>query len=270
MYIVAVTRWGRPLQEEIADLSALLGMQPYDLRLRLAGPLPVVVARLSDPERARDLLGKLRERGHGAVACDGDKILASDRMMTPRTFELGETSMTVIEPTQRTDRIPYSQLLALVHARLETETRLTTTSESRKFSAGRAVMTGGIVFSKKVSKQVRDQESEYEQVMYLFRRSGKDHLILRQNVLRYSGLGSEIGHSTAENFSRLVKAIRKRAPEALYDDRLLTRKRRSTVDSMSKTKADRNRSVESVSTSNVQETDLAAYLIAVAHHGGQL
>jgi hypothetical protein len=272
MYIIAVTRWGKPFEEEITDLARLLDAHPYDLRLKLAGRLPVVLARLPDAEQARKLLATLRERTHGAVACDGDKILSSERMVTPRTFEIGEASVTVDDPTREPEPLAYSDLLALVHARIETETRITTTSQSRKFSMGRAVMTGGVVLTKKVSKQSRSMENDFEQVLYVFRRSAADPVLLRQNTLRYSGLGSAVGHSSMENFSLLIRTLRERAPQALYDNRLLQRRRQPTMDTLRKggsnTKA--NLSIESISNSNANEVDLAAYLVALAHHAGQL
>ena len=137
---------------------------------------------------------------------------------------------------------------------------------------GRAVMTGGVVLTKKVSKQSRDKESSFEQVMYVFRRSAADPVLLRQNTLRYSGLGSAVARSSPENFSLLIRALRERAPQALYDNRLLTRRRRPTVDRIRKGKSDAgsNLSIESISASNAHEVDLAAYLIALAHHAGQL
>jgi len=260
------------MDQEVAGLSRVLGVQPYDLRLRLSGPLPVILAWFSDAEKARNLLKGLRERGHGAVACDGDKIQPSNQMMTPRTFEFQVTSLKVNTHGQPPDIIAFSELLALVHAQIENEIQNTTTEKSRKFSVGRAIMTGGMVLTKKTSKQVSGHEGEFEQVLYVFKKSSKEPFIFRQNTLRYLGLGSEIGQSTVENFTRLVKTLRQHAPEALYDNRLLTRRRRSTVDSVSKSKpsATKNVTVERISISNTAETDLASYLIALAHLRGQL
>ena len=70
MYVVAITRWAQPLEQEAVVLAPLLGMAAYDLKLRLAGPLPAVFARAPELARARELLAALRARGHGAVACD--------------------------------------------------------------------------------------------------------------------------------------------------------------------------------------------------------
>ena len=52
MFIVAVTRWGPGLDQQLPELAAQLGMFPYDLRARLAGPLPVIVARVHEREAA--------------------------------------------------------------------------------------------------------------------------------------------------------------------------------------------------------------------------
>ncbi len=272
MYVVALTRWGRPLDQELQELARLLQAQPYDLRMRLTGPLPVVVSRLSEAAEARALLEKLRERGHGVVACDGEKLLASEQMITPRSFELDEEGVALDDPARPPERVLYSTVLALIHAQLEIETRTTATSQKRKFSAGRAIITGGLVVTKKVTRESRDQQNEYEQVLYLFRKSSTHPIILRQNALRYDGLGRELGHSSVENFSRLIGTLRERAPGALYDDRLLTRRRRAVPQAVTKSKSltKSNVSIEAAASSNASETDLAAYLVALAHHGGQL
>jgi hypothetical protein len=272
VYIVAITRLGRPLDDGLAELSELLGMQPYDLRLRLAGVPPFVVAAFADAEEARRLMATLRERSHGSVACDVDFIPSSDTMISPRSFELGDHDIAVADPERGPVRIPYAAILALLHAQLEFEGRRTTTTTSRKLSVGRAVMTGGLLISKKVSKEQCDVDNEYEQVLYVIRKNGRDPVVLRQNRLTYSGLGERIGHSSVESFANLVAELRERAPEALYDARLLTRRRRSILEGVQKRQslANRNRSTREISSSNSFETDLAAHIIAVAHLRGQL
>lgn len=272
MYLVAITRWGRPLDQELADLSAITGVQPYDLRLRLLGALPVVVAGFSDTEEARRLMTTLKARTHGAVAIDLDKIPSVDQMMNPRSFELGATSITVFDPANDSETLPYTDVLALIHAQQKIETSVTSVSESRKFSASRAVITGGLLVTKKSSKEKREIENAYEQVVYLFQKPCRLAFVLRQNRLLYSSLGERIRHSSTENFSTLVGSLRERAPEALYDNRLLTRRSRANFEQISKAVStnDKKKTRASVSRSNAFESDLVAHLIAVAHYRGQL
>lgn len=272
MYIVAVTRWGKPFDREISDLSEITGIHPYDLRLRLSGTLPVVVAGFSDADKARHLLMTLKERTHGAIAIDLDKVPEPDKMITPKTFEIEDTSIKVTDPARGTEAIAYEHVLALIHAQQEIETRVTSVNESRKFSAGRAVLTGGLVVTKKSTKETREIKNAYERVVYLFRKPCILACVLRQNRLLYSGLGDRIRHSSVENFSRLVASLRERASEALYDDRLLKRWRPMNLEqvSMSYSTSEKWQSRASVSRSNEFEVALIAHLIAVAHYRGQI
>jgi len=272
MYVVAITRWGKPLDKEIADLSLITGVHPYDLRLRLSGALPAVVAVFSDADKARDLMVTLKKRTHGAVAVDLDKVPGADKMITPKTFDLDNTSIKVADPACGAESLAYENVLALVHAQHEMVTRVTSVNKSRTFSAGRAVITAGLVVTKKSAKETREIENAYEQVLYFFRKPCRLAFVLRQNRLLYSGLGDRIGHSSVENFSRLVALLKERASEALYDDRLLRRRVGTKFEQVSMTHsvADKSQSRASISRSNASEIDLVAHLIAVAHYRGQL
>jgi hypothetical protein len=85
VFVVAITRWARPLEEELVELAAIVGEVPYDLRLRLAGTLPAIFGRTSDRQEAIERLGMLRGRGHGAVACDVDRVPRVKRCCRPAT-----------------------------------------------------------------------------------------------------------------------------------------------------------------------------------------
>ena len=100
--------------------------------------------------------------------------------------------------------------------------------------------------------------------MYLLKRSGSGHVLLRETRLHYAGLGPRMGHSAIESFSTLIAALRERAPQAFYDDRLL-RQRASGSLQVSRTSTSRT-----VTTSNEREVDVAVHLLAVAFLQAQI
>ena len=120
------------------------------------------------------------------------------------------------------------------------------------------------MFSKTVTKERSEIASDYEQVLYIYRKIGEIPLLFRQNHLRYSGLKERIGHSSAESFANLVAFLRECAPGALYDSRLLSHRRKPETTHVKKAG-----SIKTVESSNLSETDLAAYIIALAHDQGQ-
>ncbi len=265
MVVVAITRWAQPVEQELAALVPLSGLGAYDLRLRLAGPLPVVFRQLDSAEGAREVLAALRQRGHGVVACDLDYVASSDRMTAPRSYELGPDALVVRHPAWGERAMPYGELLALIRATAAKVEQSSSTTKQKKLSLGRAAMTGGLVMRKATTSHERAEVEEREQVLYLIRKTGREPMILREHQLRHQGLGDQVKPTSLENFTTLVALLRQQAPHALYDDRLVSHRRKSSMTALAGTAAD-----QVASSSNASENDLAAHLIAVAHLTGQL
>lgn len=264
MYVVAITRWAQPVEQEVAALAPLLGVAPYDLKLRLAGPLPAVFAREPDPARARQLLAALRNRGHGAVACDLARVASSAEMTCPRSYAFEADALAALDPAWGKRLMPYADVVALIVASAATIEQTSSVTKKRKFSLGRAALTGGLAVRKTVTTEKRSTADEREQVLYVIRNSGRDPWLLRERRLRHQGLGDRVRPTSAENFATLVELLREHAAKALFDDRLLRRPRKADTVSVSGTSAHRV-----TEASNAAETDLAVHLIVVGHLTGQ-
>ncbi len=152
MHVVAVTRWGSPLQEELPELAARLEMVAYDLRLRLAGGLPAVFARVEDEAEAAEHVEFLRARGHGAVACDAEAVPGPEDQLVPVDFEPTETALRGTSIEGRRFELPYTDILALVHVACVTSAEHTVTTQHKKFAPGRALLSGGMALRKKVDR----------------------------------------------------------------------------------------------------------------------
>ncbi|MBW2522699.1 MAG: hypothetical protein JRI23_00925 [Deltaproteobacteria bacterium] len=265
MYVVAITRWGRPLEQEVAALAPLLGMVPYDLKLRLAGPLPVVFAREAEADGARRHLAALRDRGHGAVACDLGRVPCSAEMASPRRYGFEPAAFVGSDPAWGERRMPYADMVGLIHASAATIEQQSSVTKKRKFSLGRAALTGGLAMRKTVTTERRATSEQREQVLYVIRKDASDPWLLQEGRLRHQGLGDRVRPTSAENFATLIEVLRERAPAALYDDRLRRRTRKADSLSVSGTTAHKVTEM-----SNASETDLAMHLIVVAHLTGQL
>lgn len=264
-YVVAVTRWGRPLEQELATFAKTSGLTAYDMRLRLTGELPVVFERTTDPDQAKAILKLLRDRDHGAVACDVDAVASSDELVPVRSFELEPTAVVFEQSSGQRERIEHDDVLALIRAMHLHSERTGTKTQVRQLSLGRAALTGGLAFTKKVTKETRSVRNERQQVLYLFRRSGGPPVLLEERGMRYGGLGRQIGPSAIENFSTMVSLLRSRTPESFFDERLALRPRRKLDLRLS---GPVSRTV--ASSSNVWATDLAAHLLVVAFVRNQL
>ena len=92
----------------------------------------------------------------------------------------------------------------------------------KKSSIGRAVMTGGLSRSKKVTKTIERTAQEREGFLHVYTRSGGVAVVL-ETAVDYAGLGEAQPRTRQAGFKQLLAALRERAPDAAFDDRLLTR-----------------------------------------------
>ena len=270
MFIVAVTRWGLGLDQQLPELAKTLELFPYDLRVRLNGPLPVVVVRTPDHDLAAQVLAQLRGWGHGAVACDEAKVPVAASMMQPREFEFDGERLRTEDPFHAKAEVAADEVLALIHAMVVADHRQTESKSGKQFSAARAVLSGGLVMTRKTESNVRTSETQAEERVYLIRRSLVDPLLFCQHGLRYGGLGAQLGRSSHDNFATLVERLRALCPNAFYSAQLRETRRKGSFAGTSLVAKSGNTTVATVSSSNASEVDLAAYLLLVGHARGQL
>jgi hypothetical protein len=267
MHLVALTRWNpdKKLDQELPVLAPALHLAPYDARLRLVTPPPAVLASGLELAAAQQLLGVLRARGHGAVACDVTSVPPAERSILVRGFELGPEVFVGLDEQRRRFELPYAQILGFARAaELSSQTQSVETSE-KKLAIGRALMSGGMMMNKTVTKVETTGSSERQQVAYVFRSTAPEPVLLKQYSLSYEGLGAARGSSAHQSFEALIAALRTRTPGAMHDDRLLTHKRLPDLTGVRGLTKDRT-----ISTSNAPANALAAHLLMLGHLQGQL
>jgi len=142
------------------------------------------------------------------------------------------------------EELPFADIGVLVRAMHRSTTTTTEQVKERKLRPVMAVATGGLVTSKKTTRETTRHEEHREQVLYVFRRCGEPPWILRERGAIYGGLGADIAPTAFENFQTTIRRLRELAPAAAYDERLMT-----------------SRTVRGVADGS-DATDLLAYLIA--------
>jgi hypothetical protein len=258
MYLVAITRWGPSLDTELAHLADALGEASPDLRRRLTGPLPAVLARVEDVGRASQLLSMLRGRGHGAVACDEDSVARSEAMLSPSSYRFEADGISVSHPSRATQRMQAAGIAALVVATTTVIERSVDVEKTKKFSAGRALLTGGLVMRKRHSRTTESSSEAQERVLFVIGEDG-DPLRFAETKLNHDGLGQRMQPTAALNFATLVNELRRLAPQALFDDRLVKESRFRRMNAP-----------QASGDSNVWNIDLHMHLLVSAHVTGQL
>jgi hypothetical protein len=219
VFLVALVGLATPVEQEAPALAVDLGLTAYEVGLLLRAAMPSILLRTDDRARATDLLGKLRGRGHDAVAFDGSAVVASEQMHHPRSFRLEGDALVSVGPLEE-QRLPFADLLVIARAVHQTRTDSVTTTTEKKISIGRTALSGGLMTTKSVTKESSRSTEEREPVAYLFRRSGETPWLLASTRLRYDALGPRIRPSQHENFDVLLERLKELAPAATYDRRL--------------------------------------------------
>ncbi|HSQ63000.1 MAG TPA: hypothetical protein VLM85_07280 [Polyangiaceae bacterium] len=214
MYLVAVCGLATSVEQEALILASETGVAAYETRLRLSRGLPAIVLRTADKDAAVALLGRLRARGHEAVACDEAAVASGERIVHVRNFRLGADAL-----EGDTASLPYSSMLALVRAMRPLRTDVTQKIAERRFRPGMAIATGGVVLTKKVTREVSRTERDKEDVLYLFA-TGSPPWLLAERRLVYASLEGP-APTQRENFVRVVNELRERAGLVPYDERLV-------------------------------------------------
>jgi hypothetical protein len=217
--VVAIAELTGP-PEGLPELARELGTTLYELKLTLSTGFPAVVLATTEPPRAALAMAAIERSGYRAVMCDRAEMVPSTSMTALRDFLLGPAG---IAPTAGPcEQLPYADLLALLRASHRTTTTSTEEVKERKLRPGMAIATGGLVLSKKTTREVTTKTESREQVLYFFRKSGAPPWILRERSARYMGLGSELRPTSLENFATTVRLVRRLAPKAHYDERLMS------------------------------------------------
>ena len=230
VHVVAVTRWGPPLQQELPELVKFL-----------------------------------RARGHGAVTCNADTVPGPEDQLVPVELELNAAAIGGRSTQGSRFELPYEEIFALVHAACVTSAEHSVTTKERKFAVGRAVLSGGMMLRKKVDRVDTTVTAEQEQMLYMFCRAHPAPYVWKELTLHYEGLGDRLKLTTAQNFATLAESLRTCAPHAFHDQGLLMHKRRASISAFAVGTKDRR-----VETSNARENDLAAFLLVQGHIEGQL
>ena len=254
MDVVALMALASSVEEEAPRLAVDLGSTAYDAALLLRSPTPVPLLRTEDRTRAAELVTKLRARRHDVVACEASAVVLSDAMTPVRSFRLDDEAF-VVSAANESASVPWADVVALVRGIHRTSNEHLEKSAERKLSLGRAAMSGGLLMTKTVTTSAKHTVEEREQVLYVFRRAGAPMLATLSRT-RYEGLAAALRPSQIENFNTLVRVLRERAPQALYDERLLAPR-----PGLERVRAG---TAGTASVSSSEGIDLLAHLIALA------
>jgi hypothetical protein len=168
-------------------------------------------------------MARVAERGNLVVGCDDEYVIDSESMVTLKRFRMDPDGYRTEEAPN--EFLPYGDVLAIVRATHRMSTASRTVTKERSFSAGRALLSGGIVMTKTTTRETKTASDDREHVVYLFRRGGERPWIMRQDQAKYHALGAQMQPTNALNFPLVVTRMRESSPTAKFDVRLVAAKR---------------------------------------------
>jgi hypothetical protein len=224
MNIVAIYNLDKDKDRLSKALAATLGKTAYEARSRLCVPGggPSVIAVFQDDTKAEDCAEKLRANGFDTVVLRQEEIESDRTRFLARNFEFTGDSL-YVESRQMQDLIlPYHDIGLMLYGTGIAVHNENETVKERKFSMGRALMTGGVVVTKSESHNVRTEEEDRERFLYIYAPE-QQTVVFRENALRYNSLGKALQPSRSANFNHVVTELRRLSPLSAFDDRLLNR-----------------------------------------------
>lgn len=224
MTIVAIYTIPADKGKAADTLSRVTGASKYEAvtRLNLTGKRPIIIGAFADPSEAREVSGKLDSSGFGTIVLDMEKYGSTKDLFSVKTFSFEDTSLHVLSRQGDKIVIAYddvSLILCGKSIQIGTETVI---EKTRKLSLGRAVMTSGLMMTRKEEKHRRNVTEEREGFINLYGQTDTV-LVFRENDINYSSLGAMMKPSRHANFSFLAEELKKRCTAAAYDDSLMNK-----------------------------------------------
>lgn len=237
--------------EGTREVALVTGLALGDVRSRLMGPLPRVLLAEADPDRARNVAAALEKLGVIVLVCDPRAAPGDDDRLLARSLDFGPGVLSVIDAAGEREEVPASSLFLVQRGvRVTTQTEVTKKSE-RRVDLTRAVLTGGLLLTKKVQTESRRTTTTRDRFLLLHRTDGGRDVMIYERRVDYRFLGADFTPSSTANFDRLIARLAAFAPRVPHDDR-----------------ATHPGVASSLPTTPGQSVDLALWLVLLAHVRG--
>lgn len=221
MHLVAIHGWQEESPELVQALASELGILPFEARQRLLAGNPSIVALYASEAPAQALAQRLLGRGFAVQVIDRDRQRSAERHQL-RYFAFDATALQIETSDGISSTIPYAAIELLVTAIGPTTSGIIEQIVERKFSLGKSLLAGGVPLTKKVTRQETLVAEVRSRMLYLYAME-RPPLLCVQPQLDYAGLGADLQLTQEANFTRFLAELRRRAPAARCDERLLNR-----------------------------------------------
>lgn len=223
MYLVVLHDWKMEDTAVAISVAEKLGTVAFEVRQKIAGGSPVVIATFADKDHARALADRLAQDSLPAFVVDTDGVRKQRSATCVYRFMLGKEALKIESCDGELHEIGYAAILQLLVATCKAgESQTTGTETSRKFSLGKTLLAGGVPMTKQVKTEKTMKVEERGETLWLYTQD-RGPFIFDRTAMTYDGLGEAMQFTRELNFSHLKNELRRLAKGARFDDRLLRR-----------------------------------------------
>jgi hypothetical protein len=170
-----------------------------------------------DPEA---LVQALAAEGFLAWASDPALVPADEQRVIVRGLTWTADGFQALDSQGGVHTCPFSAVCLLQRgAHLHSSTQLDKTT-TRQLNLGMAVLSGGLILTKKVTKTTERTTHAKEPFLLLQRRDCAPDLMIYEHRMSYQCLGAEMGHATFANLGLLTNRLQTLCPQSPLDDRV--------------------------------------------------
>lgn len=220
MYVVVLRSLPPPEPATVQALATALGVLPYEARgkLLVQGGGPTVVAKLADGGRAQALAQALTRVGFAPLVVAGDE--AHEPMFEARRLSFEQGGFQVEDRGGERRAIDAGAVRLVLRATGISSGVATETQTRRSFSAGRALLTGGLMLTKKQTTTTTHATEAWVGQVVVHSLVGSPVRIEEGVLLEGEGPTQPTRQAA---FVYIIEQLRARCPQATYDDRLMRR-----------------------------------------------
>jgi hypothetical protein len=220
VFIVALHRRPDADEAQVRALAAALELTAVEVRGRLAGEGPVVVARRADRGAADALAVAVRGAGFIPLVVDADAVENDADRFVVRRLAIEGGVLHGEDRAGEARELACRDVRLLVRATAIAVETTTETTKTRQFSAGRALVTGGLSMTKTTKTTRTRSEESWTGRLYCLTGSSAPW-VFDEDELVHDGLGQPLEPTRLANFNRVCERLRAECAAARYDDRLM-------------------------------------------------
>jgi len=249
MFLVVI----RALVEAKAGAQAanVTGLSAADLRHRLQGALPRVLMSDADGDKLTAISDRLDELGFITLVCDPRLAPTDADRVLAKSFRIEPDRLVAIDGGGGEHDVPWTAIEAIQRGSRTHVQKIEEKTVTQKFDATRAVLSGGLILTKKQEIVTVRQTETAEPFALVQRGDGEPDVMLYERRMDYRTLGRDMQPSSRANLEALVKRLRTAAPTAIYDERVA-----------------RPGFLTALPSSSVDPVDLALHLVSLALRRG--